>query len=93
MATFWQNVYTPYHETVQFKILIMAFPFTEERISKLEKELENANDLLAAARQRGNKDTCTCNCINQVLTFMCTCAVCTCTYQDLNPSCLKFYCY
>ena len=56
------------HETVQFKILIMAFPFTEERISKSEKELENANDLLAAARQRGNKDTC--NSINQVLTFM-----------------------
>ncbi|XP_020609857.1 nucleoprotein TPR-like isoform X1 [Orbicella faveolata] len=31
----------------------------EERISKLEKELENANDLLAAARQRGNNSTCT----------------------------------
>ena len=26
---------------------------TEEKISKLERELENANDLLAAARQRG----------------------------------------
>jgi len=32
------------------------FTFTEERINKLEKELENANDLLAAARQRGNKN-------------------------------------
>ena len=28
---------------------------TEEKISKLERELENANDLLAAARQRGMK--------------------------------------
>ena len=28
---------------------------TEEKISKLERELENANDLLAAARQRGTK--------------------------------------
>jgi len=40
-------------------MLIIAALFTEERISKLEKELENANDLLAAARQRGNNSTCT----------------------------------
>lgn len=31
----------------------LSFFFTEERLSKLERELENANDLLAAARQRG----------------------------------------
>ena len=36
-------------------MLIIAVISTEERVSKLEKELENANDLLAAARQRGNK--------------------------------------
>ena len=36
----------------------MLIIFTEERINKLEKELEDANDLLAAARQRGNKHTC-----------------------------------
>ena len=29
------------------------FSSTEEKINKLDKELENANDLLAAARQRG----------------------------------------
>jgi len=39
--------------------VIIAVCFTEERIGKLEKELENANDLLAAARQRGNKNTFT----------------------------------
>lgn len=43
----------------------MLIIFTEERINKLEKELEDANDLLAAARQRGNKHTCTS--VNQVL--------------------------
>lgn len=43
---------------VLFKIskrVIISVPFTEERISQLDKELENANDLLAAARQRGKK--------------------------------------
>ena len=34
-------------------ISLLLFNLTEEKISKLEKELENANDLLAAARQRG----------------------------------------
>ena len=29
------------------------FSSTEEKINKLDKELEDANDLLAAARQRG----------------------------------------
>lgn len=29
------------------------FSSTEEKINELDKELENANDLLAAARQRG----------------------------------------
>ena len=41
--------------------VIIAVRFTEERIGKLEKELENANDLLAAARQRGNKNAFTSN--------------------------------
>jgi len=45
------------------------FTFTEERINKLEKELENANDLLAAARQRGNKNMRTT--INLFLILLC----------------------
>ena len=56
----------------------MLIIFTEERINKLEKELEDANDLLAAARQRGNKHSTS---IDQVLVnyFVPTC----------NPSWLK----
>ena len=48
-------------------MLIITVVFAEERINKLEKELENANDLLAAARQRGNKNTCTS--VNRVFIF------------------------